>query len=92
MKPLLPLSLAAALAAFAVAACSPGSAEKAGENADSAYEETTQGEKNLTDGPMENAGEAVDAARADAAEAATDARTNVEKAIDNADSEKKEPK
>ncbi len=76
------LAIAAGFVAAAIAACSPGTAEKAGENADSAFEETTQGQKDMTDGPMENAGEAIDAAGADAAEAAKDAQNSVEKAID----------
>jgi hypothetical protein len=44
-----------------LAACE-GSTEKAGENADSAIEEATQGEENLGDGPLERAGESVDEA------------------------------
>ena len=53
------LAVIAALAAVSLGACSPaGDAEKAGENMDSAIEEATQGEKNLSDGPLENAGEA----------------------------------
>jgi hypothetical protein len=53
------LTLAAALAAgLFAAACS----EQAGENADSAIEEATQGHENLGDGPLERAGEAVDEA------------------------------
>jgi hypothetical protein len=43
---------------LATAACS----EQAGENADSAIEEATQGHENLGDGPLERAGEAVDEA------------------------------
>jgi hypothetical protein len=46
-------------AALGIAACD-GSAEKAGENADSAIEEATQGEENLGDGPLEQAGESID--------------------------------
>ena len=52
---------AAAAAMLGLAACE-GSAEKAGENLDSAIEEATQGEENLGDGPMERAGEAIDEA------------------------------
>jgi hypothetical protein len=52
---------AAAVAMLSLAACD-GSAEKAGENADSAIEEATQGEENLGDGPLERAGESVDEA------------------------------
>jgi hypothetical protein len=57
-------SLAAAtviFAAFGLAACD-GSAEKSGENLDSAIEEATQGEENLGDGPLEQAGESIDEA------------------------------
>jgi hypothetical protein len=53
---------------FAAAACSPGDAEKAGERADSAIEEGTGGQKDLTDGPLENAGEAVDRVNSDISE------------------------
>ena len=54
------------------------SAEKAGENADSAIEEATQGQENLGDGPLEQAGEGVDEATGnqqnnDAADAVNDA-------------------
>lgn len=55
-------SIAAATAAaalFCIAGCGE-SAEKAGENMDSAIEEATQGEENLGDGAFEKAGEAVD--------------------------------
>lgn len=79
------LVLAAVLAVFSLAACAPGDAEKAGENADSAIEETTQGQKDLTDGPLENAGEAVDRAAADAKEGIDDAGAAV-------DAQKEEPK
>ncbi len=53
---------AAAAAAFALglAACGEGGAEKAGENLDSAIEETTQGSENLNDGAFEQAGEGID--------------------------------
>jgi hypothetical protein len=77
--------LAAALASVAligVAACD-GSAEKSGENMDSAIEEATQGEENLGDGPMERAGESIDEATdnanddgADALNDATDGNPN----------------
>jgi hypothetical protein len=53
----------ALVAAFVMsaAACSPeGSAEKTGENMDSAIEEATQGEKNMGDGALERAGESID--------------------------------
>jgi hypothetical protein len=68
-KKLLAGAAAAAALAFVVAACGQGVAERAGEDADSAYENATQGGENITDGPMENAGEAVDSA----AKSATDA-------------------
>jgi hypothetical protein len=55
------VTAAAAVAMLGLAACD-GSAEKAGENADSAIEEATQGEENLGDGPLEQAGESVDEA------------------------------
>jgi len=69
---------AAAAAMLSLAACSQGSAEKAGENADSAIEEATQGHENLGDGPLEQAGESVDQATGttnnnDAADAVNDA-------------------
>ncbi|MBL8557204.1 MAG: hypothetical protein JNM47_00665 [Hyphomonadaceae bacterium] len=60
------IAISAILAGLSLAACSAGDAEKAGERADSAYEEMTQGQKDLTDGPLENAGEAVDRAATDA--------------------------
>lgn len=51
----------AMLSLLALAACNPqGSAEKAGEDMDSAIEEATQGEINRGDGVLENAGEAID--------------------------------
>jgi hypothetical protein len=49
----------AAAAMLSLAACD-GSAEKSGENLDSAIEEATQGEENLGDGPLEQAGESID--------------------------------
>lgn len=49
----------AAAAMLSLAACD-GSAEKAGENAESAIEEATRGEENLGDGPLERAGESLD--------------------------------
>jgi len=74
---------AAAAAMLGLAACE-GSAEKAGENMDSAIEEATQGEENLGDGAFERAGEAVDGATgtersdspADALNDATDGNPN----------------
>lgn len=67
-----------AVAVVALGACSPkGSAEKTGENIDSAIEEGTQGSKNLGDGPVERAGESIDNAtgkeRTDLPDAAADA-------------------
>jgi outer membrane protein assembly factor BamD (BamD/ComL family) len=64
-------------AAMGLAACD-GSAEKAGENMDSAIEEATQGQENLGDGPLEQAGEGLDEATGnqqnnDAADALNDA-------------------
>jgi hypothetical protein len=52
----------AAAALLCVAACGQGSAEKTGENMDSAVEQATQGHENLGDGPMEKAGEQIDQA------------------------------
>ena len=68
---------AAAAAMLGLAACG-GSAEKAGENMDSAIEEATQGEENLGDGALEQTGEAIDNAtgaerQGDAADAINDA-------------------
>jgi len=71
----------AAIAAFSLglAACgNGGSAESAGESADSAIEESTQGHENLGDGPLEQAGESIDEATGnqqnnDAADAINDA-------------------
>ena len=67
-----------AITALSLAACGQGSAEKAGENMDSAIEEATQGHENLGDGPLEQAGEGVDNATGtertgDAADAVHDA-------------------
>jgi hypothetical protein len=67
----------AAAAMLSLAACD-GSAEKSGENLDSAIEEATQGEENLGDGPLEQAGENIDEAgnnsqNNDAADALNDA-------------------
>jgi hypothetical protein len=71
------LTAAAAMCLLAVAACE-GSAEKSGENMDSAIEEATQGEENLGDGPLERAGESIDEAtenttNSDAGDAVNDA-------------------
>jgi hypothetical protein len=55
------LICAGAAAGFlALGACDDGSAEKAGENLDSAVEEATQGRENKGDGAFEKAGEAID--------------------------------
>lgn len=77
------VTAAAAVAMLSLAACD-GSAEKAGENADFAIEEATQGHENLGDGPLEQAGEGVDEATgnqqnndaADAVNDATDGNSN----------------
>ncbi|MEJ0058783.1 MAG: hypothetical protein WDM79_03965 [Terricaulis sp.] len=63
------LTAAAVAALMLVAACGPStnSAEKAGEAADTAYEQATTGETDLGDGPAENAGEATDEAVENAA-------------------------
>lgn len=55
LKTLAPLLLGA----FALAACGD-SAEKQGEEMDSAIEETVTGEVNTDDGLLENTGEAID--------------------------------
>jgi predicted small lipoprotein YifL len=54
------LTAAAAACLLSVAACGQGPAEKAGQAADTAYEQSTTGTTNPTDGPAENAGEAID--------------------------------
>ena len=81
--------IVALMGIVALAACQPGGAEKAGENADSAIEQAGGGQKDLTDGPMENAGEAVDRAAADAKAGATDAGNAVQKKVDDMKSEPK---
>ena len=72
-------TLAAALSALTLAACgqtpamtsaTDQSAEKAGEAADTQFEQATQGSTDLTDGPLENAGEAIDQARENATDGA----------------------
>lgn len=72
----------AGAAALALAACGPQSntAEKAGEALDTQAEQAATGNTNLSDGPMENAGEAVDAAREANAEAQQDAATAIDQA------------
>jgi len=59
MKTLAAAAIAAA--ALGLAGCGD-SAEESGENLDSAFEEATQGEENLGDGPLERVGEDVDEA------------------------------
>ena len=75
LRPLLIATAAAGL--LGLAACGQGSAEKAGENVDSAVENATQGHENLGDGPAEQVGQAVDNATGhqdhDAADALNDA-------------------
>jgi len=72
----------AGAAALTLAACGPQSntAEKAGEALDTQAEQAATGDTNLSDGPMENAGEAVDAAREANAEAQQDAATAIDQA------------
>lgn len=61
LKPI--ITIIALLGFATLVACSPnGSAEKSGERMDSAIEEATQGQIDRGDGPMENAGEALDQA------------------------------
>ncbi len=80
------VAAAATLGVVGFAACSPeGSSEKTGEQMDSAIEEATQGEINRGDGPLENAGEAIDQATgaqnddpADAIHDATDDNPNTQ--------------
>ena len=71
------VTAAAVAATLGLAACGD-SAEEAGQNADSAIEEATQGQENLGDGPLEQAGEGIDEAtgntqNGDAADALNDA-------------------
>jgi hypothetical protein len=54
--------IAAATALAALGACSDDSAEKAGEEIDSAIEKATGGGEDKGDGPFEKAGEAIDKA------------------------------
>ncbi len=72
----------AGAAALALAACGPQSntAEKAGEALDTQAEQAATGNTDLSDGPMENAGEAVDAAREANAEAQQDTATAIDQA------------
>ena len=63
MSPKTLLMVVVALGVAGLSACSQkGSSEKAGEKMDSAIEETTQGQVDRGDGPLENAGEAIDKA------------------------------
>jgi hypothetical protein len=55
------LGAAAAVSLLGVVACSQGTQEEAGENADSAYEQSTTGTTDMGQGPQEEAGEAADA-------------------------------
>jgi hypothetical protein len=55
------VTASAVAATLGLAACGD-SAEEAGQNADSAIEEATQGQENLGDGPLEQAGEGIDEA------------------------------
>ncbi|MDX2236246.1 MAG: hypothetical protein NW203_01670 [Hyphomonadaceae bacterium] len=66
------LAAAAFAGALSLTACGAGQAEKAGEELDSAYEESTQGAIKLGDGPMEEAGEAIDQAAEQASDSAAD--------------------
>lgn len=72
----------AGAAALALAACGPQSntAEKAGEAMDTQAEQAATGDTNLADGPMENAGEVVDANREANAESQQDAATAIDQA------------
>lgn len=62
------LAATAAASLLAIAACSQGTNEEAGEAADTAYEESTTGTTDLGQGPMEEAGEAIDEAQGEATE------------------------
>jgi len=74
MKRILISTVASVGLLMGVVACGDGgSAEKTGENMDSAIEEATTGEENLGDGPLEQAGESVDNANDEAADAVNDA-------------------
>lgn len=74
--------IAAAVVALGGLSACKGSAEKAGENLDSAVEETTQGEKNLNDGAFEKTGEAIDKAANDGKNKDTDAADALSDATD----------
>ncbi|MGE0046003.1 MAG: hypothetical protein AB7J28_01945 [Hyphomonadaceae bacterium] len=69
------LALAGAFAfCAAAAACGQGPAEQAGERADSAYENATQGYADPADGPLENTGEKLDDMGVSAGAVATEAQ------------------
>lgn len=65
-------AITAAIAALALAACGPQNTtnEEIGEAADTAADQAATGQTNMGDGPMEQAGEAMDEASENAAEAA----------------------
>jgi len=71
------LLITAAATAFALGlgACSQGTNEEAGEQADTAIEQSTTGETNLGQGPMEEAGEQADEATGEAKESTPPADT-----------------
>jgi len=54
------ITAAAAAFALGLGACTQGTNEEAGEQADTAYEQSTTGETNLGQGPQEEAGEQMD--------------------------------
>lgn len=56
------ITAAAAACALALGACTQGTNEEAGEQADTAIEQSTTGETDLGQGPMEEAGEQLDEA------------------------------
>lgn len=68
-------AVAAAACLLSVAACGQGPAEKAGQAADTAYEQSTAGTTNPTDGPAENAGEQIDSATNNGTMAPADSTT-----------------
>jgi hypothetical protein len=55
------LGAAAAVSLLGVVACTQGNQEEAGEQADTAYEQSTTGTTDMGQGPQEEAGEAADA-------------------------------
>ncbi|MES1200421.1 MAG: hypothetical protein ABUS57_03120 [Pseudomonadota bacterium] len=77
MQTKLLIAVAAATMTLGLGACGQ-SAEKSGEKMDNAVENATQGHRNTSDGPLEQAGENVDRAtgkqrEGDAADAVNDA-------------------